>query len=458
MMKFRYWGGAFLSLLFLFAIEASAHEYKGYTHTDFDISAEDVDMNNEEDIKKLLHHRATHIDLIYKDDSFKAPHAQARERVIFARSTRKPGVFNHNDVYSITAVSSTKTILNHGRYSQLIGDKYNLPAENPLAALFEDNVPEFSDSANPVCVNYQEGGQDRVACAIRQEVITIGLLTTIIGFHHAPVASFVDSPDCSNFKLDTTAKQVEDETNLEKKRELLKSYVEAIIKKTFELIVATFGEIARDGFDPSTREGQQEITVRIGEDISCFASGDFKYGTIYPFIMDPASGVVFINALDFDLNGLSVSLEDPNPIPYNNEGDIESNILTAFQKVLTNGSGDVENDLEDGASGFVKYHWDDPKVDGDEVDDYLERAVVPGTSVKESYIKVIDTTRGLRPEPSFFIVGSGIYLDSEMTEDSDDGCAIASTDHKPQSALLNLFLVIGVTVTVHLKRKLKPSQ
>ncbi len=308
--------GIFLVLLFALTINASAHQYKHYSHSaNLDITAEDVaDANDVAKIKKLLLHRATHIDKIYKDESLETSHAKGKERTIFARTTRKPGVFNHNDIYSITVVSSRKTILNHGRYPESFGDKFNLSAENPLNDLF-DNVPEFQESADPVCVRYSEGGQERTACAIKQNITTIGFITSIVGFHHEPNASFVQSPDCSNFRLDTTAKQVEDETNPEKKRELLQSYVKNIINKTLELAVATIGEIRRDGFDPNTPEGQQEILVRIGETVSCFASGDFKYGTIYPFIMDPTSGVAFLNGLDFDLRWIKRFTGRPNANP-----------------------------------------------------------------------------------------------------------------------------------------------
>lgn len=436
--------GIFLVLLFAFTINASAHQYKHYDHSaDLDITAEDVaDVNDVENIKKLLLHRAMHIDQIYKDSSLKTLQEQGKERTIFARTTREPGVFNHNDIYSITVVSSRRTIVNHGRYPESFGDKFNLPTGDPLNDLFDDaSVPEFSNSADPICVSYNYDGKERTACAIKQEITTLGFITSIMGFHHARDASFVESPDCSGFKLDTTAKQVEDEKNLEKKRELLQRYVKSIIKKTLELIVATLGEIIRDGFDANTPEGQQEITVRIGETVSCFASGDFKYGTIYPFIMEPESGVSFLNGLDFDLHGLSVSLEDPMPIPYNDKGDIEPNVLTAFKKVLTEGSGDLA-DLANGNNGFVRYHWDNPEMDGDEVEDYLEKSVVPGRSVKESYIEVVDTTRGLRPKPFFFVVGSGIYLDSEMMEeDNDGGCSIASINNTSQGILLNLLLI-----------------
>ena len=52
------------------------------------------------------------------------------------------------------------------------------------------------------------------------------------------------------------------------------------------------------------------------------------------FIMDPIRGVVFLSGTDFARNGISASLTDPNPVPYDGT-NIEPNVLTAIQRTLT---------------------------------------------------------------------------------------------------------------------------
>ena len=459
-MRFRIPYRISLSLFCVFAVgfllntEAFSHEYKGYTHTEFDISAEDItDIANEAKVRELVLHIVKHENLIHEDTNLDAA-GKNRESVILLRRMRETkedggdGVFNHGDVYPIGIISSRKSIVSHGRYPELYGRIY-ASSEDPLKTLLAENLPLFPDSTNPECVNYNHGGMSRVACAIRQRSSGY-VVTTVVGFHHAENDPVVLAPNCPDFTLDTTAKQVEDETDIEEKRSLLKKYVGGVIDNMLKALADKAREVAADGFDINTEEGQREITGRIVDLIPCFTTEDFKYGSIYPFVAEPVGGIVFINILNFDLQGLSFSLEDPNPIPYDDKGNVESNLLTAFQKALTGGSGDIQNDLANGNSAFIKYHWDNPEIEGDEVPDFLERGEVPGTSVKESYIQVVDLSQGIGPKRRFMVFGSGFYPDEEV---DDDGCSIAATGSSHQSALLNLLLITSVLFSVVFLRK-----
>ena len=194
-----------------------------------------------------------------------------------------------------------------------------------------------------MCESYTYNDRSRVACAIKQET-PAGVITTTAGFDHTK--EDLIPPDCSSFTLEVTARMVEEEEDLNMKRDLLKQFVKGVIAKTLELLTNTGLEVFQDQSytgprDPSSQEFQQETGARIFEKATCFReSGSFFHGSIYAFVMDPVRGTSFLNGLDFNLHGLSVSLRDPDPI-----GD-EPNVLVAFQKAVTTGNtGNVPGDL-----------------------------------------------------------------------------------------------------------------
>ena len=462
-----------LALCFSFGIQASAHDYersdggKTYTHSaDIDVNAEDVEnasaADKEEMTRKFLLHAVEHLKLIQEDSDLNEEIRQekSRETVIFAKAVRDPGVFNHGNTY-IIGITSRGATTNHARYQDLSGYRFDLETPGTIQALA--GAGNISLGASPTCEQYTYDGQDRIACAIKQDTPTGFAVTTIAGFDHAEADLM--PPDCSTLTLDVTAQDVEDETDLDTKRDLLEQYVKGFITAyaTLQLEAGT-AAATEDGLSPLTPEGIAATIARIYEKATCFREEQFYYGSIYPFIMDPVRGTSFMNALDFNLHGLSVSLEDPNPIPYDDQGNIESNVLVAFQRALTNGSGDIENDLAHGNNAFVTYHWDNPVKDGDEVANFLSMGVVPGTSIKESYLEVVNVAAASpipNTPPSFFVFGSGIYMDSEsmppgddmMAGDDGDGCSIAATGSTPQSTVLNLFLIASVLFSVVFLRK-----
>ena len=444
-----------LALCFSFSIEASAHDYersdgqKTYTHSpDIDVSAEDVEnasaADKEEMTRKLLLHVAEHLRKLQEDTSLNEKERQelSREMVVFAKRSRDPGVFNHGDTYVI-GITKRGATTNHGRYQDLYGSRYDLETEPVRTLTTAKNISDGADQA--VCEPYTYNDQNRVACAIKQDT-PAGEITTTVGFDHAK--EDLIRPNCSAFTLDVTAQMVEDETDLDKKRNLLEQFVKGVIGETLKLLNSAGLEVFQDPNytgpkDPLSTEFQLEASARVFEKVLCFRGPDFFHGSIYPFVMDPVLGTSFLNALDFNLHGLSVSLEDPNPIAD------ESNVLVAFQKAVTTGNtGNVQDDLAVGNSGTVTYHWDNPVKDGDEVANFLGMGVVPGTSIKESYLEVVDTTDGVGPNRALYVFGSGIYLDED-----DDGCAIAATGSTHQSTLLNLLLIASVLFSAVFLRK-----
>ena len=308
------------------------------------------------------------------------------------------------------------------------------------------------------------------------EVFSAGGRTiNVMGLHHAKDDYNLierDNPNCNDplFSLPVTAKQVDDEQNLQEKEELLVQYVKAVAEKFKErqgkIALQLFGEdpqlvLLATGSVPgstpeqiqSAEEELEEVSVQIAlRTTGCIGKGDYSEGSIYPFMLEPDEGLAVLNGLDFHLYGVSVSLTDPDPIQCDG-----ANILEAFRNAVTNGSGDLA-DLAVGNNGFVTYHWDHPETLEDNNEDYLEKDEVPGFSIKKSYIEVVDATppefAALGAPPYWRIVGSGIYLDdAEYCKEDDEGCAIAPTANTPQSALLNLFLIVSVLFSAVFLRK-----
>ncbi len=474
--------GIFLSLFFalgvsfLFGTETSAHEYRGFSHSpDLDVNAEnfvDGDEDSMEKMKKMARHMAKHLALIQEDSSLSRPE-QAKELVILGQRAREQGVFNNGEVYSIL-INPEGYIVNHGLYSDLHFSRYLSSFEfRDGSGMTTGTVQTLLDSEgeDPTCVDYHYDGQDRKVCAISVDVFSAGGRTiNVTGLHHAKDDYNLverENPNCDDplFSLPVTAKQVNDEQDPEEKEGLLVQYVKAVAER----LKARQGRIGLQLFEEnpqlvslitglvpgSTPEQIQSAGEELGEKsvqialstTGCLAKGDYREGSIYPFMLDPVEGVATINGLDFHLYGLSISLTDPDPIQRDG-----ANILEAFINATTNGSGDLA-DLAAGNSGFVTYHWDHPEIPDDNNEGYLERNEVPGFSIKKSYIEVVDVTSpefaALGVPPSWRIVGSGIYLDDE----DDEGCAIAATANTPQSTLLNLFLIASVLFSAVFLRK-----
>ena len=99
----------------------------------------------------------------------------------------------------------------------------------------------------------------------------------------------------------------------------------------------------------------------------------------------------------------------------------------------------IDNAVPDG-DGFGEYTWDDPRIDGDEVN---EEGKSLGTSPKVSYAVKIELPGGEQE----LVLGSGFYPTPlpEPTMDDSDGCAIAggSAGGGGFSPLFNLFLVVS---------------
>ena len=484
----------FLSLFFTFgllvlvgfSLEAAAHESsQGYTHEGEYIEAKDVGIDSEEEMKEFLSHVLLHFNLIQNNDAL-SDEEKSRQLTIIGRRFREEGIFKHDDVYT-WGINERRFITSHPAYPELLGSEFKPDAEDspvadPLGKLIDkskpvtDSVTINSDDLH--CERYQYGDEDRVACAAKVDSPS-GKVTSIVGLHHAKRDPAIDSPDCTVFKLEPSAKDVYEKPN----EANLKAYVKEVIREAQEFTQRINMDIQADiplltrlagetgltltdlanlrsnptSVDPVKLENfirimGRESGARLYDKIACFSTGDFKHENIYTFALYAGEDLtVLINGNNFDLNGLSFNLKD-DELP----GDDKS-VATLFRNELLKG----ESEYRAGQSATVSYRWDDPKNLNDDVPDWLENNLVPGTSLKKSYIEVANINERISTAPAALaIFGSGIYGEGEMMpptdmmDDDDDGCAIAGAGHTPQSALLNLFLMASVLLSaVFLIRK-----
>ena len=237
----------------------------------------------------------------------------------------------------------------------------------------------------------------RWSCAVVYDNAFRGRNVLIGGFDHDEQDMNISHPDCPDDNPPAvTAQQVSESQSEED--------LENFVKGAIGQIKDALGEGA---------SGLQGGLARV----ACLGrEGSWKHGSVYLFIMTPGTDSapprVFLNGNNPELTGAPfVDILDEDEV------DVGEIIIEAAG--------------EDGKGGIVRYKWDDPLVEGDEVN---EPGMSPGTSPKVSYVEGAQ----IHPRLGVWIFGSGIYPPAE----DDDGCAIAGADSKPWSAVFNLFLVV----------------
>ncbi len=316
-----------------------------------------------------------------------------------------------------------------------------------------------------MCEEYEYGGTTRVACGTRGGFGSIAgnVITIVVGLHHGADDEVFSEPDCSSFpRLPVTAKDVYDDPTEDRLKGFVKSAIESTKQAVRSKVSKLYNETNPDLTDTqSSLRFYGKLTEAINGILACYTLGDFKHENIYLFVMKATpDGTVIINGNNSDLNGLTLQLED-DQLP----GD-DKKITTLFRNALTEGNGDPEEEQ----SATVNYRWSNPERTDDKVDNWLETNKVPGTSLKTSYIEVMNIVSEaieeneenaelvtLLKRASLNIFGSGIYpkTPDNMPKDKDDdnGCAIAGEDYLSQSALINLLLTASVLFSVVLLRR-----
>ena len=136
--------------------------------------------------------------------------------------------------------------------------------------------------------------------------------------------------------------------------------------------------------------------------------GNWKSGSIYLFVMDDTGEMLY--------NGADENLEEERIVAVDEAGQNVRELIVG---------GAETSPKEDGS--FVKYCWDDPAVDSDDIADN-DPETAPGDSLKISYVVNPFEYLGapaLSASPGI-IFGSGIYpemMDSELPECDGNGMA-----------------------------------
>ncbi len=159
-----------------------------------------------------------------------------------------------------------------------------------------------------------------------------------------------------------------------------------------------------------------DFSQRFGE-VFEYGEGDWKSGSIYLFIMDD-NGKMLYHGDDPEVEGeVTVAVDEGG---------------RNVRELIVDGA---ETSMENGA--IVKYCWEDPDVDGDEIDDD-NRETAPGDSLKTVY--VVDPFEyyeapALSASPGV-IFGSGIYPGVDSTNYPEcDGDGMASGEEEMEEMM-----------------------
>lgn len=375
------------TITFFFTVTASADGDHDNPTTTAEQASES--KNDETVIRNFVLHAKSHAEENPSD---------LAKRAEFYRQARTSGTtWKHDSAYLIM-LRRNGTVINHGLYTEaLFGDSLaELPTVKKLVEKLE------SANGQAVCEPYEYKGATRQACAVDYVNIPSasaqrreGTAILIGGFDHSEENEDIVRLDCTDYEPAVTATEVKERQT----RESLKDFVEgAIIRFSDALELLESGEVGE--------------STKI---IQCFSkTGYWKDNPIYLFVMTSDTTVV--------LNGLNQELAGS---PFRDVFD-EDGVDIGKEIINTGG--------QNGDEGFVEYKWDDPSVDGDEVN---ETGKSPGTSPKISYIKGKSFHFG---PPQVYIFGSGIY---PKDDDSDnDGCAIARSGSTPGNTGFNMLLIL----------------
>ena len=350
------------------------------SHGDPQTTAEQA--NDEETMKAFVLHAKQHI-----NDTL----AENRSALsTLYRQMREEGIWNHGSVYLIALRMEDGTVVNHGKYTKsLFGASL---ADFPTVGELLMGVRQ-DPQGEPVCEEYDVGGSMRWSCAVGYTNAFGDSNVLIGGFDHDEQDMNVSHHDCPDYVPDVTAQQVSESQS----EEDLKNFVKGAITRIKTIFAG--GVTGLRGDIRGNCLGRE---------------GPWRHDSIYLFIMTAGNPpIVFLNGNNPELTGAPfVNVLDEDEV---NVGDII-----------------IEAAGEHGKGGFVRYKWDNPVKDGDEVN---MPGMSPGNSPKISYVEGVQIGMGSR----VWIFGSGIYPDAE---EDDGGCAIAGTGSNLAGTVFNLFLIV----------------
>ncbi len=393
------------------ALPVGAHEAEGHIEGydveehDYTTTATDVNVTNRASMYNLLLHLRAHIENV----SNLTIVAAVREKI-----ATEGDDWRHDTNYLYTIRLTPE--------GQVVQHPYHPVTSNGNLSSSSSTVQELIKLANEKpegdCVRYDLDGTSRWACAAKFKLLegpTGAVSVWIVGYHHDFEEVSFTSNTCPYYAAKTSAIDVENAKDLE----TLKKFVDEFTEYFLEL-------------------RRVKGVVAVHAQRHCQTVLPWKYGSIYLFRWVFPSYRSIFNANSPDIEGQIFYFEDENGC---NLADEIKRVL-AGQKRQCKSFGYLSED--DKKETFFEYLWENPGVEGDEINIYTEcpngpRTCAPGRSPKVGYVRVIPSSGG----KSMIIIGSGYYPETQGDEDGD-GCAIAGARHKAQGALLNLFLIISV--------------
>lgn len=453
--------GMFLSLFFVwglvfsFAVEASAH-MGDHSNSNGKTARGISDPTERGEVEAFLAHI---------EETYHQTEGGIAELAQLLRNFRKQEEYIdlERNIYSFS-INSRDVVTNHAKYPELFGYAFNKDSDTGAVIekfLSQPDIERLPDeSVTPgmrICMEYGEekpeyGNRKRVACAVNLRTPN-GSETIVVGFHHEKGEIFTP-PDCSGFDLGTPAKDVYANPSNDGK---LEAYVKGVIRvlqqQMRDAVHERIEEIGGEEMIPRDPRSLRfslwgQSVIKLNDKLACYGdekiSEDLKHENIYVFIMsaDPQNPLVLFNGNNTDLNGTNLEARD-----HLSPG--EPKVSELFSEEL--------GMPEAGKYAYINYHWDDPKTRDDDIEDFLQTGTVPGTSCKRSYIEVADMNslvRDVVPFEYLLIFGSGTYPGDDVCDDNtDDGCSIAGAGYTYKGALLNLFLVTSVLLSVVFLRR-----
>lgn len=399
-----------LALLVLLsgALPAGAHEAEGYVegynveeHPSYTTTAADVDVTNRESVYNFLLHVRAH----FKD----APSLNILTALKELSSTE--GGDWKNDTTYLMRVNDIAKVIYHA-YHPVTQDG-NLSSSSVVQGL----VKLANEKPEGDCVSYDLDGTNRWACAAKFRAVGYNPGTNliwIVGFHHDFEDVSFARNTCPYYVPETSAIDVKD-------TETLKKFVDEFAEHY---------------------KRQREI---VGERITivqrhCWRTLPWKYGSIYLFMRAHPSNRAIFNANSPTIEGRTLYVEDENGC---NSAEEIDRVLAGEERKCKSLGYLSEDDKKE---AFFEYLWDDPAIEGDEIDIDTEcpdgpRTCAPGRSHKVGYVTTIESPYG---EAETRIIGSGFYPETQGDRGDGDGCAIAGAGHKAQGTLASLLLIVSV--------------
>ncbi len=416
-----------LALLVFFSGASPAEAHEG-GHDD-SVTAGEVTVADQEKMLELVLHAKAHWESIDNPD----------DNIAFEQELTVEGGDWNNDTIYLMVIDENASVFTHADDPQ--AQNLTLAHYSGETGIFgrrtelDEEVQELIEAAENGggCVPYEEGGEQRVACAAKfTHPVWQSDLILLAGYHHVHDIHDDEEVGFDQIQCPYFVSEIIDQEPYFKQGIGANKVVDSDTLKEFVgEFVKYFGDQIESGQNPA-----QLAKIR-----NCWRALPWRHGAVYVFIMTEGN-LVFFNGNGPHLENRSFNLRDGN------ECDVGNEVIR-----VANGQDRQCKDLgllPEDSVGFVEYLWDDPT---DDVPPRIEEGRAPGDVPKLSYVVSFSHADFLGGEK--LIIGSGFH--PEVSD--DDGCAIAGANSTTKSTLFNLLLIVSVLFTAAFwKNRLRGKQ